>query len=216
MMISLLTGILHAERPVRILYFHAPVNAPKKASVYGAGKMLAETELPRDNFSESFEIPDGNLNLSFLPSALEEGAKPPKNAPSVAISENWSKVLLLVQEDKSNAAMPIKLMAIDASDNVFGPGSIYMMNLSTIRIGGTLGNKELDLKPRSVQIVKSPSAKDGYYPAILYAQIKKGEKPQRFIKQMWGHDDNIRKVLFVLPKPPPHYATYYSAPIRDF
>lgn len=211
----LISGISHAERPVRILYFMAPPEAPEEAYVYGGNKFIAATELPRTNFSETFVIPDGDLTLAFLPEKLEEGEKPTGTPATVSIPQSWEKVLLLAIEDEKNSTMPIQLKAINASDNVFGPGSIYMMNLSSIRVGGMVGDKKLDLRPRSVHIIKDPVRKTGSYPTQLYAIKQKGEKPQRFIKQMWGHDSTIRKVMFILPKPAPRYASYYCAPVRD-
>lgn len=215
-MICLLTGIAHAERPLRLLYFQAPAGAPEKASIYAADSMVVETELPRNNFSEDIIIPKGDVMLTFLPSSLADGQEVPANAPKVRIPGNWTKVLLLISEDKSNSLLPIRAKAINASDNVFGPGSIYMMNLSKIRIGGTIGDKKLDLRPRSVEILKNPIRGNGFYATKLYSITTPGAKPQRFIKQMWKKDDATRQVLFILPKPPPVFATYYCAPISDF
>jgi hypothetical protein len=121
---------------------------------------------------------------------------------------------LLVFEDKKNSTMPIRVQAIDASDTVFGPGSIYMINFSDVGVAGTVGDKKLVLKPKDVKIVKNPVSENGYYPAKLDKYVVGEEKPQRFIRQMWGHDAEVRQVLFILPKPAPLHATYYCAPIQ--
>ncbi|MGD7652205.1 MAG: hypothetical protein ACQCXQ_03250 [Verrucomicrobiales bacterium] len=213
-MTCLLTGIAQAERPVQLLYYQSPPDAPSKAFVYAGGAMVAEADLPRANFSKTVNIPDGELRLRFLPEPLAEGAKIPKGTPTVRIPESWSKVLLLVFENEENAVMPIRVRALDASDNVFGPGSIFMMNFSQIRVGGMVGDKRLDLRPRSSSIIKKPLKKNGYYPTELYSLTKKGAKPQRFVKQMWEYNDKTRQVFFVLPKPAPLHATYYCAPVR--
>ncbi|MEP4079432.1 hypothetical protein [Haloferula sp.] len=213
-MICLLTGIAHAERPLRILYFQAPAGAPEKACIYSADSMVMETELPRHNFSENIIIPKGDVTLRFLPKQLDDGAEMPIGAPGVKIPSGWQKVLLLVAESKENSVLPIRLKAINASDSVFGPGSIYMMNLSKIRVGGTVGDKKLDLRPSSVEIIKNPISGNGFYPTKLFSVATQGARPQRFIKQMWKKDDATRQVLFILPKPAPQYATYYCAPIE--
>lgn len=213
--ICLLTGIAHADRPLRLLYFQAPANAPEEVCVYAAGAMVAESELPRHNFSDNVVIPKGDTVLHFLPTPLSEGEELPEKAPKVRIPEGWQKVLLLVAEDKGNSILPIRVKAINASDSVFGPGSIYMMNLSKIRIGGTIGDKNLDLRPGKVQILKNPISGNGFYPTKLYSIATPGARPQRFIKQMWEKDGNTRQVLFILPKPAPQHATYYCAPISD-
>ncbi|MEP2774883.1 MAG: hypothetical protein ABJQ29_02740 [Luteolibacter sp.] len=209
----LLALLCHAQRPVQILYYRAASDAPRDAYLYVGESLVAETELPRDNFSETFEIPAGNFMLRFLPAVLEEGQKAPKGAPAVSISEKWQKILLLVFEDKTNAAMPIRVQAIDASDKVFGPGSIYMVNFSEVGVAGTVGDKKLLLKPKAISIVKSPVSENGSYPAKLDKYVPGAKKPQRFIRQMWGQDDTVRQLLFILPKPAPMHATYYCAPI---
>ncbi|BDS05909.1 hypothetical protein NT6N_09490 [Oceaniferula spumae] len=218
LMFCVLAGAAHADRPVRILYFQSPADSPEEAYLYAGPKMIGQTELPRYNFSKTFEIPNAKnkIRLTFLPKPLEEGQKIPRGAPSVIIPTQWQKVLLLVSENKNNSTMPIKVTAINASNNVFGPGSIYMMNLSQLRIGGTIGDQKIDLQPRTVKIVKNPSNTNGVYPTKLYSVHKPGDTPQRFIRQMWGHDNQERKVLFILPKPAPQHATYYCAPLRDF
>ncbi|MCP5537951.1 MAG: hypothetical protein H7A51_17170 [Akkermansiaceae bacterium] len=214
----LLTEVLYADRPVRVLYYQAPPDAPGNAYIYAGPTRIGQTKLPRHNFSDTIQIPNakGKIRLSFLATPPKEGDEPPQNAPSVLIPGRWEKILLLVSEDKDNSTLPIKIRAINASNNAFGPGSIYMMNLSRLRIGGTIGDKKIDLLPRTVQIIKNPISTDGLYPAKLYTIRKRGDKPQRFIKQMWGHDSKVRKVLFILPRPAPHHATYYCAPIHDF
>ncbi|MGJ8641916.1 MAG: hypothetical protein ACSHX9_00795 [Luteolibacter sp.] len=209
-----LATVCHAQRPVQILYFRAEADAPTKANLYIGESFVVETELPRGNFSETFDIPKGNVSLKFLPGLLEDGKKAPKAAPVVNISEKWQKVLLLVFENKKNSVMPIRVQAIDASDNVFGPGSVYMINFSEVAVAGTVGDKQLRLLPKDVKILKNPVSENGYYPTKLDKYVKGEEKPQRFIRQMWGHDAEVRQVLFILPKPAPLHATYYCAPIE--
>ena len=216
-LISLLGALCYGqERPVRILYYQAPEGAPTEAFIYAGNDLLGETELPRANFSKTFKIPRGDLQLKFLPSPLVEREKMPKRAPSAKIPESWQKVLLLVFPNEKNPLIPIRVQAIDASDNVFGPGSVYIINFSEIGIAGTVGDKELKLKPKSVEVIKNPIPENGFYPARLNAYIGDGQKSRRFIKQMWQHSDTTRQVLFIMPKPAPRYATYYCAPVGDF
>ncbi|MGJ8641917.1 MAG: hypothetical protein ACSHX9_00800 [Luteolibacter sp.] len=213
-LVLLQATVCHAQRPVQILYCQAGSDAPTEAYLYVGESLVVETELPRDNFSETFEISKGDIKLTFISSALEEGLTVPDGAPEVDISSEWKKVLLLVMEDNENATMPIRVKAIDASDKVFGLGSIYMCNLSEVEVAGTVGDKELVLKPGDVRVVKNPVRKAGSYPVKLDKQVADEKKPQRFIKQMWVHDEEVRQVLFILPKPAPQHATYYCAPIK--
>jgi hypothetical protein len=213
--ICLASGISFAERPMQILYFQAPNEAPTEAYIYANDAMLMKTDLPRSNFSKSIEIPKGSIQLQFLAEPVEEGSKVPREAPLVTIPEGWSKILLLVFEGEIDAIMPIRVRAINASDDVFGPGSIHVINFSDIRIGGRIGDKIIDLHPHKTKTIKHPIKNNGYYPTKLQAITKEGEKPQWFIKQMWEHNESTRNVLFILAKPAPLHATYYCAPIRD-
>lgn len=206
--------ICHAERPVQILYCHAGADAPSEASLYSEGSLVAQVELPRDNFSESFEIPKGDIKFSFLPGALEKGAQVPEDAPSVDISAKWEKILLLVIEDNENATMPIRVQAVDASDKVFRPGSIYMNNFSEVEVVGTIGDKEIVLNPGDAKVLKRPVSKAGSYPVKLEKRMPGEDSKQRFIRQMWVYDEEVRQVLFILPKGAPQHATYYCAPLQ--
>lgn len=218
-------------RPVKIMYYMAPADAPEEAYIYAGAKQISLTELTRKNFSETFLIPKlggkgarrelasnvgGPVKLSFLPRLLNKGERVPVGAPSVLIPKGWDKVLLLVFPDTKNSVMPIRVKAINASDDKFGPGSIYMLNFSNLHIFGSVGDKKLNLKAKSEMILKNPINRNGMYPVILQALVKGVEKPRRFIKQMWSNSDNTRDVLFFIPRPAPMHATYYCAPVSDF
>lgn len=205
------------DRPVRILYFQSPTDAPSEAFIYSGKKQVAETKLPRSNFSETFEIPRGDLKLSFLPAPNPRSNDLPEGYPSVDVPRAWDKILLIVLEDEDNALMPIKVTAIDASDKVFGGGSIYTINSSKFEVFGTIGDKELTLEPNAVKVLEDPISDDGYYPTNLYCASEESDgKPRRFVRQMWNHDDSIRRILLVMPKATSPYVRYYCAPIRDF
>ena len=203
-------------RPVKILYYKASKGAPSEADVYVGAEKIAETKLPTHNFSATFEIPKGDINLKFGPRSLTEDQKVPADLPSVKISESWSKVLLLVYPAEENTTMPIKVVAINASNNVFGPGSVYMINYSDVAVFGQMGNKKIEMKPKSTFVLTKPIDGAGAYPVKLNAFVKGQKVPRKFIRQMWTINNTTRKVLFIMPRPAPHYATYYSAPIRGF
>ncbi len=196
-------------RPVSILYYKAPAVAPEKAFIYGSKeKEVIETPLPRYYFSETFYIRKGLQKLSFLPGLLEEGEEVPSGAPSVTIPEDWKKVLLLVFNNQENSIMPIRVKAINASDNVFGNGSIYIANLTELALIGTLGDKEIKMAPKSTKVVKGLN---GFYPAKIDYIVRGSSSPLRFIRQTWKQTNNKRNILLVLPQDPPSRATYYSS-----
>jgi len=203
-------------RPVKVIYYMAPKNAPKMAHLYVAKKEVAKTPLPTQNFSDTFSIPKGDLQIHFSPKTLAEDQLPSPQLPTIHVPKSWKKILLVVFHHPKNKAMPIRVKAINASDNHFPTGSTYILNLSKIGVKGTIGKKEILIKPRSHLILKNAIAGNGYYPVNLQSYVQGETRPRRFIKQMWQKSDQVRNVLFILPKPAPLHATYYTAPIRDF
>ena len=203
-------------RPVRMMYFMAPAGAPEEAYVYAGTEEVGQVVLNRTNFSKTFYISKGAVKLSFFSKSMDVEQPFPTSAPSVVVPEEWQKVLLLVFLDKENKVIPIRVKAINAGDDKFGPGSIYFLNFSNVYVSGMVGERKLSLKPKSETILKNPMNENGVYPAKLDAMVKGEKKPRRFIRQMWSNSDKIRNVLFIFPKPAPMHATYYCAPIRDF
>ncbi|MGJ8671837.1 hypothetical protein [Rubritalea sp.] len=203
-------------RSASIMYFKALAGSPSEAFIYSGDKEVAKTPLPRSNFSKFFKIPKGDQLLSFLPKPMDRDRSFSQAPPSVKVPESWGKVLFLVFEDKSNAVMPIRVVPINASDNQFGPGCLYVINFSELRVFGTIGEKELKIRPMEKRVIKQPIDENGDYAVRLQALVQGDDKPRRFIKQMWSYNDKMRTLFLILPKPAPYHATYYSAPIRDF
>ncbi|MGZ0655767.1 hypothetical protein ACWPKO_11035 [Coraliomargarita sp. W4R53] len=215
---------LHADRVARILYYGASAEAPKNAVVYQARTGPKSTavgepqgiQLPRHNFTKSFDLDGGKLRLSFLPSRLAEEVPVPEEAPSVMIPKNWEKVLLLVFADPSNPVMPIRVKALNASDDVFGPGELLFINYSEISIFGLLGEQKLLVHPGTMKVVSSPMSKMGEYQVKLDSVEGDIESRRWLMRQTWRHHPGVRRVVFAFPLPAPRTVKLYSAPIRDF
>ena len=201
-------------RPAKIIYYKSAADAPSESSVYFQGSYIAQVALSKRGFGETFTIPTGNIKLNLLANPLENTDKVDENAPVVSVPATWDKVLFLVFEDKKNEVMPIKIKAIDASEDKFGNGSLYMLNFTKFTVIGTMGEKEVILKPLSEQILKDPISGYGTYPVSLDLKVSKTTKPRRFVRQPWSKSSNKRSVLFVFPQG--NYASYYAAPIRNF
>lgn len=207
---------VHADRLARILYHGAPVDAPKNAFVYQKNKAPQEVVLERRNFSKSFELAGGDLRLAFMPSVLPEGAVFPVEAPALVIPKQWKKVLILVFHDPTNPIMPIRLQALNANDNVFGPGELLFINYSDISIFGLVGEKKLLLHPETTEVVSHPIPKMGEYQVKLDSVENDIESRRWLMRQTWRHQPKVRRVVFVLPLPAPRTVKLYTAPIRDF
>ncbi len=122
----------------------------------------------------------------------------------------------MVSEDLENAVFPITLNAIDASDDVFGPGELLFINFSEIGIFGMIGDKKLVLKPKTTALISSPASKKEDYYVQLDSVEGTIETRRWFLRQRWRHQPEQRYVAFVIPLPKPRVAKIYATPIRDF
>jgi len=201
-------------KPLALMYANAPKDAPQIAFIYSNGELISETKLPARKFAPVINLPRNATKLYFLPKELEEGQKKSFSSyPSVNIPKDWKKIVLLLFEDSQNKEMPISVKALDASNSVFGPGSIYVINFSEMLVKGKIGNKEVEIKPKDRFVLKNPVNKTGFYPAVLQLYGADLKEPKRFVKDTWGYSKDNRKMLFIFPQPAPRYARYRMAPI---
>lgn len=207
-------GAAQEDRAAKILYFEAGAQEPEEVFMYSKEGFFAESELPRDNFSPNFLIPKGVSSITFFPKS-NAVPKELEGAPQVSFSADWKKILFLVFKDSKNKIMPIRVRAINASADIFGPGSIYAINFSRMTVAGEVGDKKLLLKPQKTEIIKNPISKTGFYPTVLQLKGPEMKKPRDFVKQMWAHHQKHRRMLFIMPRKPPHFATYKFTVIKD-
>jgi hypothetical protein len=214
--VLLTTSSVSAERVARIMYYGASKAAPKTAVAYDESGALQTLELGRHHFSDSFEIPSGDIVLKFVSKELPEGQPVPETAPQLKIPQKWKKVLIMVSEDSGNTVLPIALNAIDASDDVFGPGELLFINFSEIGVFGMVGDKKLLLKPKGTALISNPASKREDYYVQLDSVEGTIETRRWLLRQRWRHQPKQRYVAFVLPMPKPRVAKIYATPIRNF
>jgi hypothetical protein len=214
--VLLVSSSVSAERVARIMYYGASKAAPKTAFAYDENGGSQAVELNRHHFSDSFEIPSGDIVLQFVSKELSEDQLMPETAPRLKIPKEWKKVLIMVSEDLENAVFPISLNAIDASDDVFGPGEILFINFSEIGIFGMIGDKKLVLKPQATAVISNPASKREDYYVQLDSVEGTIDTRRWFLRQRWRHQPKQRYVAFVIPMPKPRVAKIYATPIRDF
>jgi len=206
-----------AQRAARMIYFNAPDDAPKKTFLYQQKDSVAkELELKSKNFAAAFKLESGDLNLRFLPAPLAVDQEIPSKAPAVRIPKEWDKVLLLVSEDKNNSVIPIRVVAINASDNVFPEGSLYFINLSNVYVQGTLGDQTLQMKPRSKKIITSPRKDVGNYGIKVESYNENTKQKSSLVEQLWRHIPTSKFVVIITNLPPPRSAKLFTAEIRNF
>ena len=212
----LITSPVSAERVARIMYYGASKAAPRTAFFYDEKGTSQAVELGRHHFSDSFEIPSGDIVLKFVSKELPDDQLPPETAPELKIPKKWKKVLIMVSEDLENAVFPVTLNAIDASDDVFGPGELLFINFSEIGVFGMVGDKKLVLKPQATAVISNPASKREDYYVQLDSVESTIETRRWFLRQRWRHQPKQRYVAFIIPMPKPRVAKIYATPIRDF
>lgn len=213
--LSCLAVTASTARVARVLYYGAPPSAPNRAVVHQFDKSPEEVALDRHNFSESFELSEGSVRLFFLPSVLPEGEPTPSGAPFVNIPEDWEKVLILVFPDASNPVMPIRLQAMNASDDVFIPGAVLFVNFSEMTVFGKVGNQRLVSRPKTVEYVLKPIEERGSYIIKLDTFKDDPKKRRPLVQQKCQYHPEIRVITFISPLPPPRMVKLYSVPIPD-
>ncbi|MGE9269969.1 MAG: hypothetical protein ACQKBU_04135, partial [Verrucomicrobiales bacterium] len=172
--------------------------------------------LPRNNFSDPFELADGEVTLSFLPDFLGEDEKLPAGCPRLKIPEDWQKVVILAFPNPKNSVFPVQFKAFDASGNQFGSGDLLFINFSRSNVFGTIGSKKLQLGKGETKVVRAPTAQQGDYKVKLDVIPEATGNRQRFLRQTWRHDPKRRQVVMVLPQAPPRQVSYYAASISDW
>lgn len=210
----ILSGPLSA-RTAKILYLQAPKGAPENVFIYSDDQQPKEVDLPKNNFTKPFNLPEGDLKLYFLPSKLDVDQEMPKNAPSAKIPANWNKILILASYNPKNALMPVRFKIINANTNKLGNGDLLFINSSGDAIAGKVGNKKLSLQPKSMAIIKNPAKPSEEYETLLNRFDKKRNLSITFIRQVWRQSANQSSVVFIYSPPNSNRITYYSAPVRD-
>jgi hypothetical protein len=215
---------LSAERFAKIIYYQASKEAPKEVYISQnsvTAKNLEEVKngqevaFKHNRFSKSFELQKGALRLTFLPKDhLADDI--PDGSPRVNIKKEWSNVILLVSEDKDNLVMPIKVIAFDASDKVFSPGSIMFVNQTDIIVGGLVAGEELKMKSNSYKIIDIPKNERIEFNLILDSYNAKTKQRRNLLRKRWLHIPQFRNVVFVTKLPPPRMAKCFVAEIRKF
>ncbi len=202
-------------RTAQLLYFKAPKGAPKSVHIYQEGVQPIEVDVRRNNFSETFQLEDGETVLRFLGARLEESETFPSKAPSLKVPADYDKVLILAFSDPSNPILPIHFEVINANHDRFGPGDRMFINFTDNRIVGKVGRQALDLGARSVAVVSDAAKPKESYQVRLDRVDPEEDKPYTFIRQAWRQSPTKRVLIFVYSPPDSGAVTYYNAPVRD-
>ena len=204
-----------AERIVRAVYFRAPADAPEAVHVFGL-EANPRLELPRMNLSDPLAVPAKDLRLAFTANPVADGERPPEGAPTVAIPEAWDQTVLVFLPDPANKVLPVKVLPVNASARVFGPGDRYWLNLSHAVIAPKVGELEVPrINPGKTYVMKGPQGGARDVPVIVKCILPDDGRPRDLCRTTWRHDPGRRKLVFVLPNPPRRVPRIWSVPFAD-
>jgi hypothetical protein len=124
------------------------------------------------------------------------------DAPSVEIPEDHTDLVLLVLSDPDNRIAPVRMEAVNLSDENFKIGRTLWMNRTDKAIEAKLGDQALSLDPVGSKIVEAPLsdkgvAASGYYAATFTYQAEAGGAFAPITEQQWWHDANSRHLGFI-------------------
>lgn len=118
----------------------------------------------------------------------------------VTVPETGNRfVLALFASPKPTPAKPYEFRLIRTDGETFGASDLYLFNLTTLPIAGTLGKEKFALAPDKSLIVKPVSDQpDGrMYQSRFYFQ--NGDKARLFNDTRWPLAKSARVYLFFIP-----------------
>jgi hypothetical protein len=172
-------------------------------------------DLERNNFSDTFKLADGEVTLRFLGRELAKDEEFPAGAPSVEVSADYDKILILAFPNPGNSVFPVTFKVINANDEEFGAGDRMFINFTDSRIIGNVGRKTLELGAFSIAVLKDAGKPKEEYQVSLNRIDPDVGKPVTFIRQKWRQSASRRALIFIYAPAGSRGVTYYSAPIRD-
>lgn len=189
-----------SKRSCRVLFPERPGDAPKKLYLFD-GLESQEVVLPKMNFSPTYELPGGPLRITFLTEPVVYPNLPPPGAPSITIPETLTDIYLIVQADRSNEIVPVRMNVIDAGSGRLRNGQMLWINTTDKTIGGFLGSDEIMVGKHSRMVSDPPLKKAGYYTVRLGYHNEEDGRAYPICQTKWRHDPRSRNVAFVLAKP---------------
>ncbi|CAA6678048.1 MULTISPECIES: hypothetical protein [unclassified Lentimonas] len=202
----------------RILCYDKPSNAPDVVYIYVDSQLHGEVELPKLKFGEDIELKASGSDLQIVlsPKIIEKGQELPSELPSIKVSKDWKKFLIIVIEDKNNEALPIKPFAINANDDYFGNKDFLFINLSPNYVVGTFGDKVIELEPQKIQVEKMSAYSGEFLDAKLdYVRPDDNGKRRWMVYKGWRVLPDRRTLVFCYPQSGRTTMKYFATQVKN-
>lgn len=204
-----------ASRTCRIVYLSAPETLPAKVLLH-TGDKAVPVEMPTKNLSPVYPLPDGDITVKLLTTEPAENVAPPVDAPSAAIPEGIRDCYLVVTRQDGEA--PLKIRVVGANLDTFPVGKMLWINLTPVRIEGTLGESELVIQPDATEMVGAPVADFSSYRVKLGFLSPETKRVEPLVASLWRHNPEVRSVVFVVTKPEtnmPRFVSFHDERVAE-
>jgi hypothetical protein len=194
---------------LRFVSFPKEVNPEPLALLIGEGKTI-KVEASSNSISKSYQCPA--LSSWVLgKSSVAKGKFKFETYGQVKSIAAKTQLILIIRKGKDGAE-GLELIPIDYSQNGFGGGKYFVLNITDTDISGTIGTGEFSLKPQEhVLLAPEPSKVKGDR-KYCYAKFSytKNEKPHPFFNSTWRFNKAARSILFFYNDPKTEHLRFHT------
>jgi hypothetical protein len=206
------TSAIAQEKKMKLRFLLFPEqNKPEAIELLIGEKETIKIEAPSHELSGSYLVPPLSSIVVGKTLVNDEGKSEFQTygqAKSVPATEQI--ILLLRKGRQSSDGFIVLPIAADLKD--FGGASFLFINISKLRIGGLIGDKELDIKPGER---KTLSPKPNFEAGICQVTLGylKNDKFKKFFDTRWPANKNVRSLVIFYQNP--QTGRIGMAPITD-
>ena len=186
-----------------------PVTGATDLKIVQAEKPIQDLKITDSLMTEPIAIGRGELLLA----RQTNGADKPVFDPVLKVSipnEGKRFVLALFASPAPTPAKPYEFRLVRTDGRPFGASDLYLFNLTTLPIGGTLGKEKFALAPNASEVVTPVPDQTGgrMYQSRFYC--RSGDEVRIFNDTRWPLSKTARVYLFFIPDPERQSIGYLS------
>ena len=183
------------DRVIRVIYFKAPAEAPRKVFAHTSAGVV-EVPLPRLHFSNSIELPPGELVIRFSERETLPPETPADQTVNLKLSANEKELLLFVYPDPGQKNVGLAIQKLSVSK--LPPGEMMWINTTNFTVGGKVGSKTAVVRPGEIKQIGAPADKDDLNYDVELQFMAKGSKSQQYLFDgNWGYTPNARLIAMI-------------------
>jgi len=195
------------RKPIQIRVLCSEIVAGETAmSLLQNDKVVHDIDLVRSLVSDPLGFARGEIVLARR-AAEGQTPEPLFRIPVPKAGTRFVLALFPVSDDDHKTHYQPVLIRTDNLN--FNTADLFMMNLTRVSIGGTVGTQKFSLAPRQMNVITpDPPAGDRMYQARFY--YERDGRPHPFSDTRWPRSNSARVYLFFLPDPERQSISYLS------